>query len=234
MARLTQFGTLISMLRNEVGRSNQAGSSGVADYNQIKQLLNRHYETLYLDYDWPHLRRIFDRIPLSAGDRYYDFPTKLDYERVEKVVVWHNLIPLPVERGITFEDYTAYSSEDDVRADPVLKWDVRNIGGSVQIETWPVPASNDQELQIKGFVKFVRLVADADLCLLDDNLVVTFAAAEVAASQGSEDADAKLQAAQRLYQKLKGRTKAAGPTHTFGKTPAPTWPPKNTQIIATG
>jgi hypothetical protein len=232
VARGTQFGVLKTMLRNEIGRSNTAGGSGVADFNALSQILNRHYEALYTDFDWPHRRAVFDRIELSAGDRYYDFPDECDYERIEKVVVWYNDQPIPIERGIDFNDYSAFSSEDDIRADPVMKWDVRFTGTEEQMEVWPLPSSNTQEIQIRGIQKFVRLVADADTCKLDDNLVVGFAAAEFAARQGDKDAEAKHAAAQRLYSRLRGRTKGAGKTYVFGSDGETAWPPKNTMIIA--
>lgn len=217
MARNTSFGQIVQMLRNEVGRSNAAGSAGVADYDQLKQLLNRHYETLYLDYDWPHLRFLSVRIPTSAGERYYNVPATLDYERIEKLVNWVSGRPYDVERGIETTDYAINDSDNDSRAGLILKWDIRFTGVSEQIELWPIPAANDQEIQITGFRKFTRLVADADLCRLDDNLIVAFAAAEVAPDKM---AVTKLKVAQALYARLKGRTKGAEKIHNFAKQDA--------------
>lgn len=235
MARGTQFGTLKTMLRNELSRSNTAGGSGVADFNQLGQVLNRHYESLYADYDWPHLRVTFDRIALAAGQRYYDFPATIDYERIEQVVVWQNGKPIPIDRGIELNDYAAYSSEDNQRADPAQKWDVRNTGTKEQIEIWPLPASNALSVQIVGIKKFVRLVNDSDKCLLDDQLVVLFAAAEIAAGQEGADAPAKLSAANRLYMRLRGRTKSDSKTYSFNTlNHEPSWPPKHTTIVVSG
>lgn len=218
MARGTSFGQVVQILRDEVGRSNAAGSAGVADYSQLKRLINRYYETLYLDYDWPHLRFVSARISLSAGERYYDVPTTLDYERVERIVLWTNGRPYNLDRGIDAEDYQVFSSEDNERADPVLKWDIRNTGTKEQMEVWPMPASSGQSLQITGFRKFVRLVADGDPCQLDDNMVVLFAAAELV---GADDKKQKLVAAQTLYNRLRGRVKGASRTHVFGREEPP-------------
>lgn len=214
MARGTSFGQIVQMLRDEIGRSNAAGSAGVADYSQLKRLANRYYETLFLDYDWPHLRFVSARVPLSAGERYYDVPTTLDYERFERIVLWTNGRPYTLDRGIDAEDYQVFSSEDGERADPVLKWDIRHTGTKEQIEVWPMPASSGQALQITGFRKFVRLVADADTCKLDDNLVVLFAAAELV---GEDDRKAKLAAGRTLYDRLRGRTKGGSKTLSFGR-----------------
>lgn len=227
MARNTSFGQIVQQLRNEVGRSNAAGSAGVADYDQLKQLLNRHYETLYLDYDWPHLRFITPLIATSAGARYYNIPATLDYERIERMVNWVSGRPYDIERGIETPDYAINDSNNDSRAGLILKWDIRFTGVSEQIELWPIPAANDQQLQMTGFRKFVRLVADADLCRLDDNLIVSFAAAEVAPK---DDKMTKLKVAQALYSRLKGRTKGAEKTYSFAKSDAML--PKRTFTIA--
>ncbi len=216
MARGTQFGQLVTMLRNEAGRSNTAGSAGLADYGQLKQLLNKHYETLYADYDWPHLRQVFARISLSAGERYYNVPPGLDYERIERIVVWDGGRPIPIERGIDYEEYSIFSSEDNNRSGPVSKWDIRFTGTIEQIEVWPMPSDNVQTLQITGFRKFTRLIADADVCRLDDMLVVGFAAGELIAKQDPKEAQATLAAAQTLYDKLRSRVKGASKDANFG------------------
>jgi hypothetical protein len=218
LARNTSFGQIVQMLRNEVGRSNAAGSAGIADFDQLKQLLNRHYETLYLDYDWPHIRFISDRIALSAGQRYYNVPNTFDYERIEKMVNWVSGRPYDVERGILTTDYAINDSDNDSRAGLVLKWDLKFTGTAEQIEVWPIPSGNDQELQVTAYRKFARLVADADLCRLDDNLIVAFAAAEVAPE---EEAKKKLSIAQALYSRLKGRVKGAEKSYSFAGQPLP-------------
>lgn len=218
MARNTTLGQIVGMLRDEIGRSNAAGSAGVADFNTLKQLINRYYESLYLDYDWPHLRFIAPRVSLSPGERYYDVPTALDYERIEKIVTWTNGRPYDLDRGIAEDDYRIFSSEDGERADPPLKWDIRHTGTKEQIEIWPMPASAGQSFQITSFRKFVRLIADGDTCKLDDNLIVLFAAAEAADEKA---APGKLAAAKALYNRLRGRTKGASKTLNFAKEEGP-------------
>jgi hypothetical protein len=208
MARRTQFGQLVTQLRNEVGRSNVAGASGVADYGMLKQVLNRHYEALYLDYDWPHLRFTTPLTPLSAGDAFKDIPSGMDYERIEDLKVWTNGRPIPTTRGIEISDYAIFSTPSGDRSSPVQKWDIRFTGTVEQFEFWPMPDDNAQSFQVIGFKKFARLIADADLCLLDDNLVVGFAAAEVLGRADPKFAQTTLGFAQALYDKLRGRTKA--------------------------
>lgn len=187
MARGTQFLQLVTMLRAELGRSTSA-ALGVADVPTLKQVINRVYETLYEKPVWPHLRREFAKIPLSAGQRYYDMPALLDSDGVEKTVVWWSGEPYPLRKGIGFEEYAAYDSTIDERNSPAARWDIRWTGTGDQIEVWPIPADNEQTLQFIGRTKFTRLVNDVDTCRLDDTLVVLQAAAAIAVSRKSNDA----------------------------------------------
>jgi len=182
MARGRTFLNLVIDLRNELARSSSV-AVGVDDLSRLKHHINRAYEQRYDEHEWPHLRRTFDAVALSAGQRYYDFPTDLNYERVERAWVWWTNEPIPIDRGITVDDYAAYDSANDERSDPVCKWDVRSIGDAVQFEVWPLPASNDVEVTFLGHRKISRLVNDADVCLLDDWLIVLDAAAAIEKDQ---------------------------------------------------
>jgi hypothetical protein len=48
------------------------------------------------------------------------------------------------------------------------------------------------------------MVNDSDVAMLDDNLIVLFAAAEMLARAKSDDAQGKMSAANELFTKLKG------------------------------
>src|SRR5262245_29989732 len=153
MARGTQLLQLVTMLRDELGRSNSV-AVGIGDLPSLKQTIRRTQETLYDEHDWPHLRTVFDRILMQAGERFYDFPDELNFDRLEDVAVWQNGIPTRVTRGIGFDEYAIYDSEADARCDPVLRWDIRWNSTKEQIETWPIPAStNAIGLQFIGIRK---------------------------------------------------------------------------------
>lgn len=204
--RRKQFSQLLYDLRAELGKSVDP-SAGVADLPSLKQTLARNYETLYDDYDWPHLHVIPDRTTLSAGQRFYDFPSLIDADKVEEVVVWWNGQPLPLTRGIGFEHYAQFDSESDQRSDPVSHWDIRFTGTREQYEVWPMPASSTQTIQWRGKKKFLPLVDEADVCLIDDTLLVLTCAVELLPRQKSGDAKVKLSALQSRYMRLKGRSK---------------------------
>jgi hypothetical protein len=213
--RRRQLGQLLTMLRDELSISSEP-AVGVSATPNLKQVLTRHYETLYGEYDWPFLRRMFDRITLNAGQRYYDLPEDLDLEDLEEVKCWWSNLPHTITRGIGFNEYAVYSSDDDIRADPVQRWDVRDINGNEMIEVWPMPAGAGQSLQFKGRIKFRRLVDEADLCLLDDQLVVLHAAAELSPPKKRTDINAKLVAAQRRLGVLKARGQGGAATFRVG------------------
>jgi hypothetical protein len=215
MARGVTFLNLKTRLRADLRRDVSA-AVGVDDIDSLEQTINRVYETLYYDFDWPHLRRVFTRTTLSAGQRYYNMPSGCDVERIERMVTWRDGLAVDLERGIDLEHYGIYDPEDDERAEPVLRWDIRYTGSATQLEFWPMPSTSTQEFQIQGFEQHDRLVADADICRLDDNLIVLFSAAELALAQDSKDAQAKLQQAQRLYATLKGRLSGQGRTVRLG------------------
>jgi hypothetical protein len=217
MARGTQFLQLVTMLRAELGRSTSA-ALGVADLPTLKQAINRAYGTLYKK-DWQHLRTEFAKIPLSAGQRYYDMPALLDSDRVEKTVVWWNGEPYPLCKGIGFENFAAYDSTIDERNSPAMRWDVRWTGSADQIEIWPIPADNQQTLQFVGKTKFTRLVNDIDTCRLDDDLVVLHAAARLAASRKSNEASLFAADAKDLLDELLGNATSTDEPANMAGTP---------------
>ncbi len=216
MALGTQLQQLVSDLRAEAGQS-QKVSVGTDAEDRLKRILRRTQETLYDDYDWPHLT-IFASKPLVAGQRYYDMPTTMPFMNVIDVAVIDGTgQPIPVTRGIGFEEYAAYDSDNDQRSNPVQAWDLRRTGVSAtQIEVWPIPASA-QTLWFKGLRTLPALTSNTDTCVVDDVLIVLFAAAELLARSDSKDAELKLKLAQTRYTRLKGKTQGASSIVALGQ-----------------
>lgn len=203
MARGKQLQEVVAQLRAETGR-NQAVAVGTSELDNLKEQLRRMQELLYDDYDWPFLT-IERSINLQAGQRYYDFPIDLNYDRLNKVNFKYGNVYCDVERGITFDDYSIYDSSLGERSSPLIKWDVRNTGTIEQLEAWPIP--NDAgTLHFFGTKKLNALVDDADRFDLDDRLVVLFTAAEVLAKQKSPDAKNKLDLANARLLKLRANS----------------------------
>lgn len=189
---------------------------GVDDVQNLTVVLQRVQETLYEEYDWPHMRETFPAIPLLTGQRYYDLPTGLNYDRIEEASIRISNMPLPFTRGIDFSCYAAFDSDAGVRASPAIRWDIRSVAAAEQIEVWPIPADNAYSMQFRGIRNLRRLIDSNDVTDLDDRLIVLFAASEILAHAEAPDAKMKLSAAQALLARLKGRSAAASPTIRLG------------------
>lgn len=189
MATGTQFLALLDMLREDLGRSTNVGV-GVDDLPSLKRSINRAYALLLGDNDWPHIRHLPNRIPLSSGQRLYDIPAHIDPQKIIEIICWlaPNL-PIPLDRGISYHEYSAIDSEAGQTSDPAQKWDLRFNGTATQIEIWPIPSSDSMTLQFTGRYRLPKLVDDDDVCYLDDELVVLGAAYRTLKRQKSDDAD---------------------------------------------
>lgn len=203
MARGASLLELVGDLRTELGRAPNV-AVGPGDIPMLQRALRRVQKTLWTNHDWQFLTHTFPRIKLQAGNALYDMPAGLDIERIMDVAVWQNDTPIPIKRGIGWSEYSSFKPGD--RADPVMRWDLRTDENfATQMEVWPTPASDNYELQIIGVRNLRPLVADADLCDLDDELLILFAAAQLLARQGAKDAPIVMQMAQDHLAKCKSR-----------------------------
>ena len=186
------------------------------DTPSLRRTLNHVYRTLYYAHDWQHLKTMFAKLTLNAGQRHYDVPTGLDFDRIIEANVWWAGQPHGVERGVGFAEYAQYDPDADERSSPMEKWDVRFTGTEEQIEVWPLPDGGVQSLQFFGLYKHEALVNNTDVCRLESELVVLYAAAELL-PKDSPDKDAKMAAGKELLGLLKKRgTSGAGKTYTNG------------------
>lgn len=205
------FAELVDDLRAETGRSETQGH-GIGDEFKLRRAINKAYLSLYRDYDWPHLRRVFTRVPMVAGQRFYDPPTGLDIERIETADAWWNGQPSPLGRSIGVQEYASYDSVADERSDPPLKYDIRyhdTPSNATMLEVWPVPASATASIEFRGSYQVRALVNDNDVCLLDAESVIMLAAADVAAPDMRDKAasDAAL-----FVRQVRARVPDAAPT----------------------
>lgn len=218
--RNSQTLTVIKQARMESKRSTST-ALGQNEAEGILHLVNRFYEWLWFDYNWPFLKIWADKAIL-AGEYRYDCPAEIDLERIEQVYTSHGGKWIPVDRGISPMTYNESNVENDERTEPILRWDIREVDGSTpQIVVWPLPSANTT-LRIVGRRKFVRLVNQTDVCRLDDILVSMFAGAQLAAGDERKDAQSILEAAKKHYNTLKfGYDKTPNSKFNFRGTPAP-------------
>jgi hypothetical protein len=200
MARGTSLQEMVTMVREEAGHSTSA-ALGQNTVDGLKHKIRRQQEILWLENEWPHLR-VHREIELQAGSRYYNPPADLSMNhRIDLVEVRYDEEWRLVEHGITADHYNYLDPEKDDRDDPVRSWQVYE---AEQLEFWPIPATNGIRIRLRGTRNLRPLIANDDVCDLDDQMIVLFVASELCAKQNQRDADSKLALARNLLNRLKG------------------------------
>lgn len=234
MARGVSLGQLLDDVRAEVGHSLQP-NLGKASRDVLIGMIQRVQKRLWEDYSWPHLKVTRD-IEIQAGQRYYDLPSDIVFERVERVETKHGDYWTKLHYGIGADQYNQHDSDRGVRSSPIRRYDAYENN---QIEVWPIPEHNadmttgTDSLRIYGIRNLSPFVAVSDTADLDDQLIVLYAAAEMLTRQKQGDAQNKLAQAQAHYQRLKARM---AKTETFvigGGEPEGLYRPKGPPLIAT-
>jgi len=178
---------------------------GRDEETKLVRIINRYYETLWGAYKWPHLNQEDETtVEIQAGLNRYSVPAGFNQEGVTAIEYYDNGDWIPLDRGIGAAEYSAYDPNENQRNDPILryKWMYAD-GGASELEVWPLPAS-DSFLKFIGRRVFTPLVAMTDICLLDDNLIILFAAAELLAADKSPRANKVESEATKLFAKLTG------------------------------
>ncbi len=205
MARGSTLTKLLDDLRAECRLSLNVAHNNQNRDTQIKAL-QRKQEWFWNDFAWPHLR-VERTIPLQNGQRFYDMPSDLDIDRIQKIEVRDAGVYCPLQWGIEAEHLAAYDSELDSRSSPAQR--VR-ISEGEQLEVWPIPDADADPVSLEGNIRVTGirrlnpLVADDDTADLDDRLLVLHCAAEYLAATGAKDAQVKMDQANALYLKLRG------------------------------
>jgi hypothetical protein len=193
-------------------------------------LIQREQERLWEDFAWPHLR-VQRYIPLQAGQRYYDTDAavmedgstpaqQIPIERIEKLEVKSDGLWLPMDPEIRPEYYGAHDSMIGDRSWPPRAW---RLSEGEDLEIWPVPDQNASDqfegyLRITGIRALRPLTQATDRADLDDRLLTLYCAGAILAAAGAKDAQIKLEAAQRHYQRIKGGLTKAPNFNMFGTT----------------
>jgi hypothetical protein len=211
MARGKQLRQLVNSLRAECGMS-MSPAAGEDALASLKEILSRTQEALWDEYDWP-FATVYRSIPMQASSRFYDFPSDLPLEGIQKTMIQWGDTMHPFERGISFEDYSSYDSEAGETDQYPVKWDVRWTGTDEQIEVWPIPSQSDSTMWLEGKRSLPPLVDESDVAVLDDIMIVLYAAAEILARDKVADAAAKLDLAKARFYRVRGR--AITPTGTM-------------------
>lgn len=202
MATNVPLSKLVKDLRAECGHSLSV-PQGQASEETLRYTLERQQEELYVGYEWPFLRVSRTIIP-QAGQRFYDYPDDIPFDRVMRI--WCHTQGssdwVEITKGIDPSLFTVSDSENGVRSWPVKRWD--HDADKNQIELWPIPSQNSGELRVYGMKPLAPLLKSDDRCTLDSTLIVLFAAVEVLSKTSPQEAEIKSQKAQRHLQRILG------------------------------
>lgn len=229
MPRGEKLSDMVTDLRAEVGHSlNIRHGTNMLDV--LKHQLRRTQRLLWNAHNWPGML-LTDDVTMVAGQRFYDYPAVLDFERIEKVDNFWGNIWTPVASGIGTEEYTRFDSEQGVASDPVRKWkhieqrslnpgedgnpsDISPLIISHQLEVWPIPASAGR-IRLRGRMALAAFQEDDDVCTLDSDLIIQFTAAKLLAKQKSDDSEMVMAEAVQLLARIKAQQSK---THTVDLT----------------
>lgn len=230
MAIGTTLNDLVEMVRNE-SRLSSNTSRGTDMRENIVQLIRRHYQMLADSFDWQHLelKRDMAYKDIVANQRYYDFPTNLNTDKIASAWFKYGEIWTELDYGISFEDYNSQDSEQGQTSNLVYKWDWY---GASQFEAFPIPATTDAKISFVGQKKINALINDDSLCDLDDILISLHVAAEILAGNGQQAAaQIKAEAAnRRLSQMRAGKSDQSRVQIGLGN-PSSTWRPRDIQFV---
>lgn len=203
MATGATFATLIEEVQYEIGHV-VSPAAGQNYREHIKSRIKREYRRLYHDHNWRHLRERED-VVINAGQRYYDYPDGAELETIIEMYVRHGASWIPITDDFDDTDYNGMDSDEDVRSDPVQKWRPYGVD---QFEIWPMPASATT-IRVIRKKPFEALTDEDDRCLLDTDVVVLHAAAELLRKQDDKEAALVLGRASQHYDTLKMRARAS-------------------------
>lgn len=197
----TQLVDLRKMLNAECGEEMDETISP-ARVTLNNQLLNNQQAFLVNQHAYL-LGKVRAELTAVVGQQYYDLPTGIDFDRLEKPEFTNvSNFRYRIGFGIGQEEYNIFRSDLGVRATPVMKWDLVNYQGALKIELWPIP-SVAQTIMLAGVLPLEQMVEDTDTCVIDDLVLVLFTAAELLARLGSQDAAAKAAKAKAALDSLK-------------------------------
>ena len=232
MARGTTLNSLIEQLRAEAGYSLSV-SLGAANRDVLINVLQRTQRKLWEDFAWPFMR-IKSDIAASATLRYYNIPSNIDVDRIERIEFKDGGYWQPLDYGVGPHQLAEHDSDEDETGWPIRTWEIYS---DTQFEVWPIPNTNGTASTLDGYLRVVgiknlsNLVNGSDRADLDDHLLVLFAASEILSRNKAGDAEAKMVQAQTHYQRLRARLSKSN-TFSIGAAPAPREPRLKGAIIS--
>lgn len=222
----TTLSELVNMLREETGRSVSAGV-GQQETSALQRAIRRTQYALWLEHDWPHLNFVAYEQPIDVGQDMYALQPQIAFERINEVACYYANDWFPVSYGIELSDLNAFDPDQGETSAPIRKWEMDAAVGDNGYRIWPKPSEPGMLLRFKGQKKLNPLVANSDMCTLDDELIVMTAAANILERQGSKDAQSVRAIANRMLTRLRAGGVKTPVTYLAGGAPgAPSVEPR--------
>lgn len=184
-------------LRAELGHS-LVGGQGTNMEDTLKYYLKRTQRELYAAFDWPQFI-VDEQLPFPAGTRYLTGFQNISEEQINELWCRQGSEWYPITYGIDPMHYSLYDPDNNVQGFPIQRYKFDDLVDG--LEVWPV-TSIDTTILARGQRILPPLVDDADMSLLDGQMVVLFAAANYLARQKNEDASLILTKAQQYLTSL--------------------------------
>ena len=171
-----------------------AGQAGVVNAPLIDSMLRSAQNQLYEQFDWSALKAVQDRLT-GIDQRYYDYPTNCNIERINSISVnwsgqWH-----PLTEGIDIEDRSFPSSTIP------LKFERRD-----QYELWPVPQAQ-YAMRVEYVKQLGRFIEDGDRCSLPSEIVFLHALSNAKQHYRQPDAGTYANQLDTMMTRLKARNR---------------------------
>jgi hypothetical protein len=217
MATGTALSDLVLMLKGELSADSDSDVNPGGD-DVLKAQLATQQKWLARRYDFSDLN-VRPEMDVAPGTRYYDFPAGIDVSKKITIECYWSTLWYSAEPGIRLVNYNTLNPELGARLDPVIRWQkYRPDNTKVQFEVWPLPASATR-LRLTGQMVLPDLIQDADVCALDDVLIVQWTAAKLLARMKSSDASAMLSEAQATLKSLIGADNSPSQVFSMGGSP---------------
>ena len=193
---------LYERLRAELGDSlNMAHSTDEMRPYQIH--LNNAQRDLYDAWPWEGFDVEVD-IPISKGQVDYDLPAQVDINKLYSAHVRYQGRWVALSHGISVSDNNIHDLDEIPkegydyagRANPPERMDIVNVEGEQMIRIWPRPQV-DTTVRLKARRALPKMQNNNDRCILDAQMIVLRAAANVMSRRGTEAAAASARVLKR-------------------------------------
>jgi hypothetical protein len=155
-------------------------------------------------------------ITVAADEQFALLPTGMTFTMVTSVSCQYGDQWLPVTHGIGPLERSVYP--DTTRGSPIQRWEIQSAN-PLQYEVWPRSAQAEV-LNFTAERAAGAMSIDADTCVLDGDMLVLRAAAEILKPTDMKDAQDKARQAEELAVAILTREGGTQPTVNLAGRPA--------------